>query len=76
MHERYSLDVVTEALFAAIHRLWDRLSPRVDLLKKRSEKVGEITSLLSSLKIPQLGIEAAAPVQEAKKTLNTTFTRR
>ena len=57
LHERYALELVTEALFAAIHKLWEKLSPRVDTLKKRNEKVGEISGILANLKIPQLGIE-------------------
>lgn len=60
LHERYSLEVVTQALFASINGLWEKLSPRVDTLKKRNDKVGEITGLLANLKMPQLGIESTA----------------
>lgn len=47
--ERHPLETITEGLFAATNRLWENLSPRMDAMKKRHEKVNEISTVLSRL---------------------------
>jgi hypothetical protein len=46
--ERYSLEVITEGLFAATNRLWEKLSPRREALQKRFDKVNEVAGLLAN----------------------------
>jgi hypothetical protein len=58
LHERYSVEIVAEALFAATNKLWEKLSPKMDTLKKRHDKVGEISGILANLKIPLLDMPA------------------
>jgi hypothetical protein len=48
--ERYSLDVITDGLFEATNKLWEKLSPRMEALKKRSEKAHQVTAALARLK--------------------------
>ncbi len=47
--ERHPLETITEGLFAATNRLWESLSPRMDAMKKRHEKVSEISTVLARL---------------------------
>jgi hypothetical protein len=49
--ERYSLDTITEGLFAATDRLWNRMSPRMDALKRRYDRVGQVSSALARLRV-------------------------
>jgi hypothetical protein len=48
--ERYSLDAITEGLFAATNKLWEKLSPRMAALKKRSEKAHQVIATLARSK--------------------------
>ena len=48
--DRYTLDAITEGLFAAANRLCKNISPRIEELKKRYEKVGQVSNLVSNLK--------------------------
>ena len=60
--EKFSLDAISEGLFAATNRVWEKLSPRMEALKRRFDKVGEVSSALSRLKaFPQQGVEAPGP---------------
>jgi hypothetical protein len=48
--EQYSLETITKGLLNSTNKLWEKLCPRMDSIKKRHEKIGEITGLLSTLK--------------------------
>jgi hypothetical protein len=48
--DRYPLEAITDGLFAAANRLCKSISPRIDELKKRYEKAGQVASLVTSLK--------------------------
>ena len=65
--ERYSIDTITDGLFEATNKLWAKLSPRMEALKKRSEKAYQVSSKMAQLKaLPKLrfGGEAKPPVPE------------
>ena len=47
--ERYSVDAITEGLFAATNKLWGKLSPRMEAVKKRSEKAQRVSASLAKL---------------------------
>ncbi len=79
LHERYSVEMVAEALFAATNKLWEKLSPKMDTLKKRHDKVGEISGILANLKIPSLDMGVPSPPSralDAKATAGVTITKR
>lgn len=57
--ERYSLETVADGLLAVTNKVWMKVSPRMDALKKRFEKVEQVSSDLAKLK--------AAPREEPKK---------
>jgi len=48
--ERYPLETITEGLFAAANRLCKSISPRIEELKKRYEKAGQVANLVTNLK--------------------------
>jgi hypothetical protein len=53
--ERYSIDAVTDGLFEATNQLWENLSPRMEGLKKRSQKARQISGELERMKsLPKL----------------------
>jgi hypothetical protein len=65
--ERYSIDTITDGLFEATNKLWEKLSPRMEALKKRSEKAYQVSSKMAQLKaLPKLrfGAEAKPPAPE------------
>ena len=65
--ERYSIDTVTDGLFEATNKLWDKLSPRVEALKKRSQKAHQISNKLSQLKaLPKLRFDEPAQPEPQK----------
>lgn len=79
LHERYSVELVAEALFAATNKLWEKLSPKMDTLKKRHDKVGEISGILANLKIPSLDMGVPTPasrVPDVKAPAGVTITKR
>jgi hypothetical protein len=70
--EHYTMDVVTDGLFEAINKLWEKLTPRMDALKKRSDKAQQVTKKLAQLKsTPQqrFGGEAKDPVSQTPKDI-------
>ncbi len=48
--EQYSLETITKGLLNSTNKLWEKLNPRMDSIKKRHDKIGEISELLSTLK--------------------------
>ena len=65
--ERYSIDAITEGLFEATNKLWDKLSPRMEALKKRSQKAHQISNKLSQLKaLPKLRFDEPAQPEPQK----------
>ena len=48
--DHYSIDAVTDGLFEATNKLWERLTPRMEALKRRSEKAQQVTNKLAQLK--------------------------
>jgi hypothetical protein len=75
--ERYSLEVVTEGLFAATNKIWEKISPRLEALKKRCERVEQVSSALSKLKgdILQQTAPLVLPAQESKATAGIPSSR-
>jgi hypothetical protein len=66
--ERYSIDAITEGLFEATNKLWDKLSPRMEALKKRSLKAHQISSKLTQLKsLPKLRFDQPPTQPEPQK---------
>jgi hypothetical protein len=60
--ERYSIDTITDGLFEATNKLWDKLSPRMEALKKRSLKAHQISSKLTQLvSLPKLRFNTEPP---------------
>ena len=47
--ERYSIDIITDGLFEATNKLWRKLTPRMETLKKRSEKAQQVSLALAKL---------------------------
>ena len=62
--DRYPLEAITEGLFAAANRLCKSISPRIEELKKRYEKAGQVASLVTNLK--SLPSEQAADSSKEK----------
>lgn len=50
--ERYSLETVTAGLFAATNKVWEKLSPRMDAIRQRSEKVQHIVNTFTRFESP------------------------
>ncbi|HSS95768.1 MAG TPA: hypothetical protein VLK33_01990 [Terriglobales bacterium] len=73
--ERYSIDVITDGLFEAINKLWEKLNPRMEALKKRSQKAHQLASKLTQLKpIPKLRFdepEQSEPQKPAQEPATT-----
>lgn len=61
--EKYSLDTISDGLFAATNRVWENLSPRMEALKRRYDKVSEVANALSRLKSSPLPKPAAPEVE-------------
>jgi hypothetical protein len=74
--ERYSIDAITDGLFEATNQLWENLSPRLEALKKRSQKAHLISSELAQMKsLPKLRFDAeptATPPQPPAPESTTT----
>jgi hypothetical protein len=74
--DRYSIDVISDGLFAATNKLWEKSSPRMEALKKRSEKAQQVTGALTrmkSLTAPKEEIPATAGAKtEAKEPEDKT----
>jgi hypothetical protein len=71
--ERYSIDAITDGLFEATNKLWDKLSPRMEALKKRSQKAHQISSKLTQLKsLPKLRFDEPAQPELQKPTQEPT----
>jgi hypothetical protein len=67
--DRYSVEVVTSGLFAATNKVWERLSPRMEALKKRYEKVVEVSDMLAKFTgFPPEESIPAAPERKRKLT--------
>ena len=67
--ERYTIDVITDGLFASTNRLWEKLSPRMEALKKRSEKANTVADKLAQLKsLPKMRF-GTEPKQLAKQKI-------
>ena len=65
--ERYSIDTITDGLFEATNKLWDKLSPRMEALKKRSQKAHQMSNKLSQLKsLPKLRFDEPAQPEPQK----------
>jgi hypothetical protein len=64
--DRYSVEMVTAGLFAATNKVWERLSPRMEALKKRHEKVVEVSGMLA--KFTGLPPEEGVPTPPERKT--------
>jgi hypothetical protein len=67
--DRYSVETITGGLFAATNRAWQRLSPRMEVLKKRYEKVIEVSGMLA--KFTCFPPEESAPASPEKKRILT-----
>jgi hypothetical protein len=72
--DRYPLESVTEGLFAAANRLCKSISPRIEALKKRYEKAGQVASLVTNLK--SFPSEAAAGSVKEKDADQIKVTKR
>lgn len=65
--ERYPIDVITDGLFEAINKLWEKLSPRMDALKKRTQKAHQISNKLAQMKsLPKLRFDEPAQPEPQK----------
>ena len=79
--EHYPIDTITNGLFEATNKLWERLTPRMDALKKRSERAQQVSSTLAQLKsLPQQRFGPAAKpkpeaAQEEVKQAATTMSQ-
>ena len=62
--EHYSLEAISEGLFAATNKLWDRLTPRMEALRKRSEKASQVSGALSQMKNLRIELSKETPEQE------------
>jgi hypothetical protein len=57
----YSLEIVTSALFAATNKVWEKLSPRMDAVRMRADRVQQIAAMLSELGTPPPRSSAPTP---------------
>jgi hypothetical protein len=65
--DHFPLETVIQGLFASANKIWEQLSPRMDALRQRAEKVQQIVEMLS-----KLGNASSEPnVPEAKPKEST-----
>jgi hypothetical protein len=50
--DRFALETVIQGLFTATNKVWESLSPRMDAIRLRAEKVQQIVEVLSQLGNP------------------------
>ena len=48
--EHYSIETISDGLFNATNKLWEKLTPRMEALKKRAEKAHQVSNALASMK--------------------------
>jgi hypothetical protein len=48
--EHYSIETISDGLFNATNKLWEKLTPRMEALKKRAEKAHQVSSALANMK--------------------------
>ena len=65
--EHYSLEAISEGLFAATNKLWDRLTPRMEALRKRFAKASQVSGTLTQLKNLRIELPKETPKQEPAK---------
>jgi len=62
--DHYTIDVITNGLFEATNKLWEKLTPRMEALKRRADKAHQVSTALANLKAsPQIRL---APGKNAK----------
>jgi hypothetical protein len=62
--ERYSVEVITQALFSSATKIMEKVTPRLDTLKERASQAQEITGVLSKL---GTGIKVVTPMPPPKE---------
>ncbi len=64
--ERFSLETVSEGIFAATSKVWEGISPRLEALKKRADRVAQISDVMAKLKDgpPEGTPPAEEPIKE------------
>ena len=63
--DSFSLETVIQGLFTATNRVWEELSPRMDAIRLRSEKVQQIVEMLNKLRNPASN-PSPSPVSETQ----------
>ena len=66
--EHYSIETISDGLFNATNKLWEKLTPRMEALKKRAEKAHQVSSALANMKSvaqPRPGAGAKADAAKA-----------
>jgi hypothetical protein len=69
--EHYSIEVITDGLFEATNKLWEKLTPRLEALKKRANNAHQVIDKLAKLKnVPKIriGDEAKEPEPKPKSS--------
>ena len=75
--DSYSVASVSDGLFAAANQVRERLSSQLDSLKKRSEKVSEVSSVLAKLRsLSPDRSKSASLGEDARKPAANIITRR
>jgi hypothetical protein len=69
--DRYPLEAITEGLFAAANRLCKSISPRIDELKKRYEKAGQVANLVTNLRVSPRKRQPAAVRKKKRRKLKS-----
>jgi len=65
--EHYSIDVITDGLFEATNKLWEKLTPRMEALKKRANKAHQVIDKLARLKnVPKIRLSEEIKEPEPK----------
>lgn len=65
--EHYTIETISDGLFNATNKLWEKLTPRMEALKKRAEKAHQVSTALVNMKSPsQTGYGAGGKADAAK----------
>jgi hypothetical protein len=73
--EHYPIETITDGLFNATNKLWEKLTPRMEALKKRAEKARQVSSALDHLKSVPRPKPSGGDTEDAAKTAASTMSK-
>ena len=74
--EHYSIETISDGRFNATNKLWEKLTPRMEALKKRAEKAHQVSSCsLATMKSPPSTGYGASGKADAAKAAATAMSK-